>query len=454
MTRREWRDLGKGLAFLSPWLIGFLGLTLLPAILSFYYSFCDYSLLQKPAWMGLENYKNLLWSFQGGDLFSWVAAKGHLPEEAFHDSLGYAAAALIFCVLFAIALVSWIDKKLVSPTVTVIIALFPAWAVLGALKAWQGIATGFELDAHLRWAAQNFALWRFGAALVFAALWIIWMERKIDKEDSRRVGLLWLGLLPLLSVSVVWFTSFYIQMGHWEPNFGDKTFWQAAKNTLYYAAITLPAGALVSLGLALLLNIKLKAQPYYRTIIYLPTLVPTIAGAMVWMWIYNDKLGLFNTILTSDLVNMKAIGWLSHEEWALPSIALMSLWGVGNAVVIYLAGLQDVPVELHEAAEIDGASPLQRMLNVTLPMLSPVIFFNMVMAIIGTLQVFNEPFIMTSGGPVHATYMLTQYLYESAFQNLRMGYASSMAWLQLLIILALTGLAFGLSKRWVHYHGE
>ena len=147
-------------------------------------------------------------------------------------------------------------------------------------------------------------------------------------------------------------------------------------------------------------------------------------------------------------------GWLSDRHWAMPSLVLMSLWGVGNTVVIYLAGLQDVPRELYEAAELDGAGPLGKALNVTLPMISPVIFFNLIMAIIGTLQVFTLPFIMTQGGPERSTYFLTYYLYDNAFTFLRMGYASAMAWVQLLMILALTAVAFWSGRRWVHYQGK
>jgi multiple sugar transport system permease protein len=144
-------------------------------------------------------------------------------------------------------------------------------------------------------------------------------------------------------------------------------------------------------------------------------------------------------------------GWLTDVHWALPALVLMSFWGVGNTVVIFLAGLQDVPRELYEAAQLDGASPRQSLWHVTLPSLSPVIFFNLIVGIIATLQVFTLPFIMTQGGPARATYFYTMYLYDNAFQYLKMGYASAMAWIQLLIVLALTALAFWTSRRWVHY---
>jgi multiple sugar transport system permease protein len=222
--------------------------------------------------------------------------------------------------------------------------------------------------------------------------------------------------------------------------------------------MALPAGTLVSLGLALMLNVKIKGQSVYRTIIFLPTLVPAVASAMLWMWLFNSKLGLINIVLghvSSWLGHpWQGPGWLSQPAWAMPALVLMSLWGVGGTVVIYLAGLQDVPVELYDAAEIDGAGPWGRLWHVTLPMLSPVIFFNLVMGIIGTLQVFAVPYLMTGGGPLRSTYFYTMYLFDNAFSYLRMGYASAMAWVLLLIILALTALVFWTSKRWVHYQGR
>jgi multiple sugar transport system permease protein len=143
--------------------------------------------------------------------------------------------------------------------------------------------------------------------------------------------------------------------------------------------------------------------------------------------------------------------WLNDVHYAMPALVLMSVWGVGNTVIIYLAGLQAVPRELYEAAEIDGASPLRKIWHVTLPGISPVIFFNLIMGIIGTLQVFGTPYIMTGGGPQRSTYFYTMYVYDSAFMNLKMGYASALAWVQLLIVLGLTGVAAWTGKKWVHY---
>jgi multiple sugar transport system permease protein len=245
----------------------------------------------------------------------------------------------------------------------------------------------------------------------------------------------------------------WVGLDNYRDLFQDAIFLKALRNTLTYAAIAVPAGLCVSLGLALLLNTQVPGQPLFRTIIFLPSLVPIVASAMLWMWLFNTRVGLINTLL--GYVGIPGPPWLSNANWALPALAFMSLWGVGHTVVIFLAGLQDVPRELYESAEIDGASPFRRLWHVTIPTISPVIFFNLIMALIGTFQVFTVPYIMTGGGPDRATLFFSMYLFDNAFNFPgKMGYASAMAWIQLLIILALTGFAFWSSKRWVHYQGK
>lgn len=244
----------------------------------------------------------------------------------------------------------------------------------------------------------------------------------------------------------------YIGLHNYDDLLHDKTFWLALKNTAYYILLALPSGLLVSLGLAILLNVEVPGRAVWRTIIFMPSLVPIVASAMLWMWLLNARVGLVNLLLS--LVGITGPPWLGSVRWAMPALALMSLWGVGNAVVIYLAGLQDVPRELYEAAELDGAGVAGRILHVTLPILSPVIFFNLIMAIIGALQTFDVPYIMTGGGPAHSTYLLSMYLYDNAFVYLHMGYASAIGWIMLLIVLLLTALAFWSSRRWVHYEGN
>ena len=233
----------------------------------------------------------------------------------------------------------------------------------------------------------------------------------------------------------------------------DPVFRKVLGNTVVYGLLALPLGMLAALGVAMLLNSKIRGVSIYRTIVFLPSLVPAVASAMLWLWLFNSKLGLINTTLNA-LGVANPPGWLSDVRWAMPALVLMSFWGIGNSVVIYLAGLQDVPRELYEAAEIDGASSFRHVWHVTLPSISPVIFFNLIMGIIGTLQVFATPFIMTGGGPARSTYFFTMYLYDNAFTYLKMGYASAMAWIQLLMVLALTALAAWSSKRWVHYQGR
>jgi multiple sugar transport system permease protein len=235
--------------------------------------------------------------------------------------------------------------------------------------------------------------------------------------------------------------------------FHDQVFWKVLGNTAYYAVLALPLGLIMSLSAALLLNVKIPGQSLYRTTIFLPSLVPAAAAAMLWLWLLNPKLGLINFVLVKMGVRNPP-GWLADEHWAMPALVLMSVWSVGNTVVIFLAGLQDVPRELYEAAELDGAGSLGRLWHVTLPAISPVIFFNLILGIIGSLSVFTLPYIMTAGGPGRATYFYTEYLYDCAFTYLKMGYASAMAWIQLLLVLALTIIAFVSSKRWVHYQGK
>jgi multiple sugar transport system permease protein len=243
-------------------------------------------------------------------------------------------------------------------------------------------------------------------------------------------------------------SALWTGLDNYRQLFNDSLFWKSLGNTLYFAAMALPAGMLVSLGLALMLNAKIRGQTFYRAIIFLPSLIPAVASAMVWMWMYNTEYGLLNFLLAK--VHLPPVAWLGEKQ-AMPSLALMSVWGVGNTVVIYLAGLQDVPRELLEAAEIDGAGPMRRLFSVTLPFLSPVIFFNLIMGIIGAFSILTVPYIMTQGGPDNATYFFTFFNYDQAFKFLHMGYASAIAWIQLLITLALTGIAFWSAKKWVHY---
>lgn len=231
----------------------------------------------------------------------------------------------------------------------------------------------------------------------------------------------------------------------------DPLFWKSLYNTAYFALGSVLLGFVVSLTLALLLNSKVKGLGIYRTIFFLPSLMPVVAGSILWLWMYNGQSGIINTALHAIGINGPA--WLADPAWAKSAIVIMSVWGAGNAMVVYLAGLQDVPTSLYEAAIIDGAGYFKRLFNVTIPMISPVIYFNVVLSIIAGFQAFTQAFIMTgsTGAPERSTLFYVLNLYNVGFQDLRMGYASAMAWVLFIIILVLTFAATKLSQRWVTY---
>ncbi len=295
MTRGEWRNLAMGIAFTSPWILGFLIFCVFPVGASIYYSFCDYDVLSKPVWVGALNY--------------------------------------------------------------------------------QDMAT-------------------------------------------------------------------------------DNVFWISLRNTLYYAVLSLPLCLIAALLIAVLLNNKVVGRPAFRTFFFLPSLVPGVAIAMIWLWILNGSFGLLNHALAS--IGIKGPNWLNDPVWVMPSVVMTALWGVGGTMVIYLAALQDVPRELYESADIDGANAWHRLRHITIPMISPVIYFNLVMGIIGSLQVFGGPFIMfgDSGGPNRAALFYAVYLYNNAFTYNQMGYACAMAWVLFLIILFLTWVATKTTRKHVYYAGE
>jgi multiple sugar transport system permease protein len=234
----------------------------------------------------------------------------------------------------------------------------------------------------------------------------------------------------------------------------DPLFWRSLGRTLYYVGVSVPIGIIASLALALLLNMKKPGTATYRTFFFLPNLTPVVASALLWTWIYNPQYGPLNYLL--GLLGIPRISWLGATEWAIPSLILMSLWaGIGGSrMVIFLAGLQSVPTELHEAAEVDGAGTWARFWFVTMPLISPTMFFNLVLALIGTLQVFEVSFLTTQGGPNYATWFYMLHLYQSAFRDFDMGYASALAAILFAITLALTVVQVQLSNRWVYYEGE
>lgn len=232
----------------------------------------------------------------------------------------------------------------------------------------------------------------------------------------------------------------------------DELFWKSAWVTVKYAIISVPLAVVAGVILALLLNANVKGIAVFRTIFYLPSIVPTVATSVLFIWLLNPNIGLINRLL--NLLGIEGPAWINTAPWAFYSIVMMALWGVGGSTVIYLAGLKDIPVHLYEAATLDGASPLKRLRYVTLPMLTPVIFFNLIMGIIGAFQTFTQAYVITpNGGPQDSTYFYSLYLYNRAWKYLDMGYASAMAWMLFFVIVVLTAIVFRSQKRWVHYGG-
>ncbi|MGC9064118.1 MAG: carbohydrate ABC transporter permease, partial [bacterium] len=231
----------------------------------------------------------------------------------------------------------------------------------------------------------------------------------------------------------------------------DPLFWQALKVTIIYTLGSVPLQLIFGFLIALLMNQKLKGISVFRTIYYLPAVISGVAVSVLWRWIFMPDVGIINILLSK--IGITGPRWLGDPNWVLPALVIMSLWGVGGGMVIYLAGLQGIPTELYEAAELDGAGKWAKFIAVTIPMMSPVIFFNLVMGVIGSFQTFTQAYIMTQGGPQNASLFYILYLYQRAFQELRMGYASALAWILFLMILACTIVIFKTSAGWVYYEG-
>ena len=220
-------------------------------------------------------------------------------------------------------------------------------------------------------------------------------------------------------------------------------------NTFYYALFAIPLTIVAGVGLALLLNMNILGISVYRTVFFLPSIVPVVASSILWLWILNPQIGLVNVALS--WFGITGPTWLGSTAWAKPALILMSLWSVGGSMVIYLAGLKDIPLHLYESALVDGANLWQRTRHITLPMLTPVIFFNLVMGLIGAFQYFTQAYIMTGGGPEDSTLFYCLYLFSRAWAYLDMGYASAMAWILFVVVLGITALVVRSHGRWVHY---
>jgi multiple sugar transport system permease protein len=233
---------------------------------------------------------------------------------------------------------------------------------------------------------------------------------------------------------------------------GDPLVLHALRVTTTYAVVAVPLHVLFGMALALLLNSGIGGLRLYRTAFFMPSVLSGVAVALLWRWVFSGQFGLANLFL--GYVGVDGPKWLTDDTWALPSLVIMSLWAVGGGMVIYLAGLQGISSEFYEAAQVDGAGWWSRLWNITVPLMTPALFFQLVTGLIAALQIFTQPYVMTSGGPNDATLFYVLYLYRNAFQYFKMGYASALAWVLFVYILVLTLLIFRSARAWVHYEGE
>ena len=244
----------------------------------------------------------------------------------------------------------------------------------------------------------------------------------------------------------------FVGLSNYAAMFQDPLFWQSLKVTFYFTVVSVPLFQALAFAVALLMNVKVRGITIFRTLYYLPSIVPVVANALLFAWIFNSDFGLLNAVLRA--VGLPKVLWLQDPRWAMPALITMSLWGIGGAMLIYLAGLQGVPQQLYEAAELDGANFWHRFRHVTVPMVSPVIFFNLVLGLIGALQTFTQGYIITNGGPQNSTLFYALYLYRQAFTNFKMGYAAALAWVLFVIVLLLSVLVFRTLGRQVYYEDE
>jgi multiple sugar transport system permease protein len=244
----------------------------------------------------------------------------------------------------------------------------------------------------------------------------------------------------------------YVGFANYRALLADDLFWQSVRVTAKYVGAVVPMWMVSSLMLALLMNQPLHGISVFRTIYYLPAVLSGVATSMLWSWLFNYRAGLLNAGLR--MVGVDGPNWLGDEDWALPSLMLMSQWSIGWYLPIWLGGLQSIPTELYESASLDGAGWWAKLRHVTIPMLSPVILYHLIMNIIWATQLFTEPFVMTGGGPDFATLSYVLYMYNNAFSYLKMGHAAAMAWMLFLATLVLTAFVFRSTPMWVHYEAE
>jgi multiple sugar transport system permease protein len=292
-------------------------------------------------------------------------------------------------------------------------------------------------------------------------------ERRLSLAQREEIAG-WLFIAPAVLGVLIWLAgpmiySVWLSMTDWDlirsPRFvgganfvrmaNDSLFYKSLWVTLYYTAFHVPLTLVLAFLVALLLNTNTRGIAFFRTLYYLPSIVPAVANSVLWIWIFNSEFGLLNLLLRN--LGMNKVLWLQDPRTALPALIIMSLWSLGGTMIIYLAGLNGIPEQLYEAAKIDGAGSWARFWKITLPMMTPVIFFNLILQIIGSFQVFTASYLMTRGGPNYATNFYVLYLFDNAFSWFDMGYAAALAWVLFFIILALSMLVFRSGSRWVYY---
>jgi len=244
----------------------------------------------------------------------------------------------------------------------------------------------------------------------------------------------------------------YVGLANFRRMADDALFWKSLRVTLTYAILLVPLFQVVSLLAAMLLNVNVRGVSFFRAAFYLPTVVPVVAASFLWGWIFNPEFGLLNSYLRK--LGLTKILWFQEPRWAMTAMIIMSLWTFGGTMVIYLAGLQGIPAHLYEAAEIDGAGAFRKFFTVTIPMMSPVIFFNFVLGMIGALQAFTQAYVITDGGPQNSTLFYTLYIFRKGFTDFQMGYASALAWVLFALVMVLSLLVFRSFGRRVYYEDD
>lgn len=308
-----------------------------------------------------------------------------------------------------------------------------------------GLLIFFALQFRRHVRAQGFFRREYYAGYVFASPWFL--------------GFLIFGGGPIIFSLVMSFCEYdvlnppkFVGLENYVTMFtDDPLFYKSLFNTLFMA-LGIPLGMALSLGIAILLNYEVKGMAVYRTFFYLPAIMPAVAASILWIWIFNPNEGILNGLLAKG--GIAGPTWLQSQYWSKPALILMGLWGAGGGMIVWLAGLKGIPQHLYEAAKIDGAGRARMFFNITLPMLSPYILFNLIMGLIGTFQIFTQAYIMTQGGPLDSTLFYAYLLFNHAFRYMKMGYASALAWVLFAIVLVLTLIQLRLSKTWVHYESE